>query len=209
MKLKITSILGKAAQAINRYPFTLFYSLLMTTTAIYLAESDYLNMENNFIALKVLIVSSLGISLSFALKMLTQRNRKFKFFEFLSILFLLGYYFILPKNEEDFTEVYAYLLIPTYILAHLLVAIVPYLSRGESEIKFWEYNKKLFINFFLTIVFTGVLCGGIELAILAVDHLFNLNFKYLIYYDTRSEEHTSELQSRGHLVCRLLLEKKK
>src|SRR5690625_1349323 len=25
--------------------------------------------------------------------------------------------------------------------------------------------------------------------------------------DVRSEEHTSELQSRGHLVCRLLLEK--
>src|SRR5437870_10029534 len=28
-------------------------------------------------------------------------------------------------------------------------------------------------------------------------------------YTHRSEEHTSELQSRGHLVCRLLLEKKK
>src|SRR5207253_11520781 len=28
-------------------------------------------------------------------------------------------------------------------------------------------------------------------------------------YSLRSEEHTSELQSRGHLVCRLLLEKKK
>src|SRR2546422_5746745 len=28
-------------------------------------------------------------------------------------------------------------------------------------------------------------------------------------YPTRSEEHTSELQSRLHLVCRLLLEKKK
>src|SRR5690625_6187659 len=27
--------------------------------------------------------------------------------------------------------------------------------------------------------------------------------------DRRSEEHTSELQSRGHLVCGLLLEKKK
>src|SRR5690554_7150230 len=27
--------------------------------------------------------------------------------------------------------------------------------------------------------------------------------------DDRSEEHTSELQSRPHLVCRLLLEKKK
>src|SRR5690554_7317022 len=30
-----------------------------------------------------------------------------------------------------------------------------------------------------------------------------------IIKDNRSEEHTSELQSRPHLVCRLLLEKKK
>src|SRR2546422_8493148 len=29
------------------------------------------------------------------------------------------------------------------------------------------------------------------------------------YFSPRSEEHTSELQSRLHLVCRLLLEKKK
>src|SRR5690625_6388241 len=36
-------------------------------------------------------------------------------------------------------------------------------------------------------------------------------FPLYIYPETsgRSEEHTSELQSRGHLVCRLLLEKKK
>src|SRR5690554_7027015 len=31
----------------------------------------------------------------------------------------------------------------------------------------------------------------------------------LLHPRTRSEEHTSELQSRPHLVCRLLLEKKK
>src|SRR5690625_6116280 len=38
-------------------------------------------------------------------------------------------------------------------------------------------------------------CGGVQ----------NLRHRQ----DQRSEEHTSELQSRGHLVCRLLLEKKK
>src|SRR5690625_4864220 len=32
---------------------------------------------------------------------------------------------------------------------------------------------------------------------------------YWLTAPLRSEEHTSELQSRGHLVCRLLLEKKK
>src|SRR5437870_7468745 len=46
------------------------------------------------------------------------------------------------------------------------------------------------------------------------DTLFTVE-KYLDYEQVadpqispRSEEHTSELQSRGHLVCRLLLEKK-
>src|SRR5690625_3522832 len=33
------------------------------------------------------------------------------------------------------------------------------------------------------------------------------NFRGDSAFSTRSEEHTSELQSRGHLVCRLLLEK--
>src|SRR5207253_6465374 len=33
--------------------------------------------------------------------------------------------------------------------------------------------------------------------------------EFVLLIDPRSEEHTSELQSRGHLVCRLLLEKKK
>src|SRR5438445_3550191 len=34
-------------------------------------------------------------------------------------------------------------------------------------------------------------------------------FTYTLSMGTRSEEHTSELQSRQYLVCRLLLEKKK
>src|SRR3712207_8295719 len=33
--------------------------------------------------------------------------------------------------------------------------------------------------------------------------------EFVVYQTVRSEEHTSELQSRQYLVCRLLLEKKK
>src|SRR3989442_4076785 len=36
----------------------------------------------------------------------------------------------------------------------------------------------------------------------------NIDFHQLRQQRVRSEEHTSELQSRPHLVCRLLLEKK-
>src|SRR5436305_6801159 len=37
---------------------------------------------------------------------------------------------------------------------------------------------------------------------------FDARMGQRIYVSARSEEHTSELQSRPHLVCRLLLEKK-
>src|SRR5690625_5798752 len=62
----------------------------------------------------------------------------------------------------------------------------------------YQFNGKLFFpSVERTIYFFG------EVVILFV--LFKPDA--CIFY--RSEEHTSELQSRGHLVCRLLLEKKK
>src|SRR5437870_8268387 len=47
--------------------------------------------------------------------------------------------------------------------------------------------------------------GGERAAKIMEDTQQSLKQLYITY---RSEEHTSELQSRGHLVCRLLLEKK-
>src|SRR5690606_41940129 len=38
---------------------------------------------------------------------------------------------------------------------------------------------------------------------------FTFHNKFFLLFNMRSEEHTSELQSRENLVCRLLLEKKK
>src|SRR5687768_18012288 len=58
--------------------------------------------------------------------------------------------------------------------------------------------------------FGGVLSGPLMIPNLYDGH--NRTF-FMVNYEgrrrRRSEEHTSELQSRLHLVCRLLLEKKK
>src|SRR5687768_36647 len=52
--------------------------------------------------------------------------------------------------------------------------------------------------------------GDVGKAGVAIDTLDDMKILFDgIPLDTRSEEHTSELQSRLHLVCRLLLEKKK
>src|SRR5207253_4781653 len=48
----------------------------------------------------------------------------------------------------------------------------------------------------------------IDFAVTTSTHNYNGIQWEIAYAANRSEEHTSELQSRGHLVCRLLLEKK-
>src|SRR3712207_8741663 len=51
-----------------------------------------------------------------------------------------------------------------------------------------------------------LVAGAAAFAVLVVAHLLVTGLAALV---ARSEEHTSELQSRQYLVCRLLLEKKK
>ncbi|WP_449398242.1 DUF4153 domain-containing protein [Chryseobacterium wanjuense] len=77
----------------------------------------------------------------------------------------------------------AILLLLQCFLTHLFVSFIPFLEQNV-ELKFWQYNKNLFVNIFLTAVFTGVLTGGVELAILAVDKLFDFNFDDRLYTDT-------------------------
>src|SRR5690606_41611224 len=58
----------------------------------------------------------------------------------------------------------------------------------------------------------GLQAGPLERAAFAVAHLHGLDHAQEFLgcaLQLRSEEHTSELQSRENLVCRLLLEKKK
>src|SRR5690554_7672137 len=81
------------------------------------------------------------------------------------------------------------------VLFYLAVEDHKFAILGDAGINqlvpdhFWDDIKDEMLVHFKTRQFTEGLCIGIGMA-------------------ARSEEHTSELQSRPHLVCRLLLEKK-
>src|SRR5436305_3918840 len=72
----------------------------------------------------------------------------------------------------------------------------------HDALPIWELGQKIAADYAgKEVVLVGVLKGSfIFMADLA---------RAIELPDVRSEEHTSELQSRPHLVCRLLLEKKK
>src|SRR5690625_6844301 len=69
--------------------------------------------------------------------------------------------------------------------------------KSFKDIKYFIGTGIFSIIFFNYCLFTAIELSTIPMA------------TALLYTaPARSEEHTSELQSRGHLVCRLLLEKK-
>src|SRR3712207_8575220 len=64
--------------------------------------------------------------------------------------------------------------------------------------------EQALVNSLLNVAFVSVEVGTQEKNVLPAQHISEAEFG-----PERSEEHTSELQSRQYLVCRLLLEKKK
>ena len=180
MNQKIHEIFGKAGFAIRQFPLVLLMALTASVCLMFIAEENFRSSEKVFTLTKITLVTCLGISLMFGLKILSQRIGKQILLELGGILFLIGFYFLLPELEKDLTEVYAFIIIPTFVLSHLFVSFAAFF-RKKKEMDFWQYNKNLFINIFLTAVFTGVLTGGVELAIVALDQLFDFNFNAKIY----------------------------
>lgn len=180
MKSKFYETLSRAYETVFCYPLVLTMALLASAGAICIVES---NAEQSTAYTKFTISAGMGISLMFAMKMLSQRIGKELLLQISGIAFLIGFYFILPDKQRNFTDVHFYIIAVTALLTHLLVSFIPFLEKNK-ESGFWQYNKNLFVNIFLTAVFTGILTGGVELAILAVDKLFDFNFNNKVYTDT-------------------------
>src|ERR1035437_10607143 len=88
-------------------------------------------------------------------------------------------------------------------ISHLAPA-VPEVHQPPMVMHFYYWNDRLAND---SLRAHGRQIGLLSPVWLEVDH--NGNLVSTIEKETRSEEHTSELQSRQYLVCRLLLEKKK
>src|SRR3989442_3277502 len=66
-----------------------------------------------------------------------------------------------------------------------------------------------YTTLFRSVYHTAAISRSSGSGFISLPHGGHLTFIRVGVHQFRSEEHTSELQSRPHLVCRLLLEKKK
>src|SRR5690554_7339586 len=86
--------------------------------------------------------------------------------------------------------------------AYKLLNLQTYFTAGVKEVRAWTINVGDTAPQAAGVIHTDFEKGFIRAEVIAYED-------FVSYGSERSEEHTSELQSRPHLVCRLLLEKKK
>src|SRR5687768_3134192 len=120
------------------------------------------------------------------------------------LMFSLGLEFSLRK----LTKVGATAL----IAATLEILLMVFAGYVIGQLFGWSLMDSVFLGAILSISSTTIIIKALEELGKTKEKFAQLIFGVLIVEDIlaiRSEEHTSELQSRLHLVCRLLLEKKK
>src|SRR5690554_7427725 len=117
---------------------------------------------------------------------------------------------------------YPYLIwLGIFILIPLLLVTYFAFTTGDSQnFSTFTFSMENFEKF-MSPIYLGVLYRSVRLAIISTVICLVLGYPIALIISKekpkirnilvlmRSEEHTSELQSRPHLVCRLLLEKKK
>src|SRR2546425_8999725 len=90
--------------------------------------------------------------------------------------------------------------------------LFPYTTLFRSHsFRLCEHGHVFFVTPSQSVVFYGLLVGGgvAFMALMLTGKFFQGKLLVPEAGNSRSEEHTSELQSLAYLVCRLLLEKKK
>ncbi|MCH7407859.1 DUF4153 domain-containing protein [Belliella sp. DSM 111904] len=172
------------------YPLTLLCALLATTAAIFAFELQEFRRGSNIIQgypflasipfVKLYLIFALGISLFFVLEVIKQIKSRM-WLPFVGLLLMAVYYLIFPNDVKNWSSVEVTSFLVIFLLHHLAVSFLPFLLQKRDDISFWSYNKTLFGNLAQTILFVGVLTGGLLLAIAAIENLFNIK-NYLDRY---------------------------
>lgn len=174
------SILQASQKTISRFPLETILTILGTVFAILLSEERNDTNENFYT--KSIMCCSLCLVLFLSVSLYFSATHKNSWIRFLISLILGGLVtaFIFSFSEK-ITDVEALQFLVLNIALHLLVSFAGFISKVYNQEEFWEFNKQLFLRILTAGLYSVVLYSGLSLAILAVHHLFNVDFYDTIY----------------------------
>lgn len=164
MKLPSLNELGQSTvEVMKRFPLVVLSALIF---ALFTLD------EISWVSNGVCFAAVLGVSLFLGIDLLAERTRSRGLRIVLSALgvaALIVYAIVVGDSPTDNVATgyrFGLFLLGT----HLFVSVAAFLRAGGLY-AFWEFNKSLFLRFLLSALFSGVLCSGLCVAMLAVDQL--------------------------------------
>jgi hypothetical protein len=181
MKLPSMNFLSTAfLQSWQRFPLSMLAACLGTYAMFSSLEGE----ADRLHLLRLFMVASLALPLVTGVTAWAE-SRKISLpihllLQAIAIGISVFFYYYMDEASKD----YQYVRIPRYmisvVIAHLWVSFAPFL-KSESVSDFWEYNKQLFGNYVIGAAYTAILYGGISVAHLAANQLFDLDLSYKNY----------------------------
>lgn len=174
MKFSLDNLLSNALQTFKRFPLAILSSLYSGYLIWILMEMPGTDKDHEPV-IRVLFAASLGLPLLTSLQLFLesiQKNSVLNIIIKLIVIFILIlYYYLLPEHITVKT-ITRYIALMTAF--HLAVSFAPYLYNHQRN-GFWQFNRILFIRFLTATLYSLVLFGGLALALLAIDQLFNVD----------------------------------
>lgn len=183
MKVSIPSlsqILESIYSTFKRFPIVLSVAFLGTVGTILLVEiSDTLSVQFS-VNLRIFVICLLGISVSFAVDIYSERSgfnvARQNLLRTSVLILLAAYYFLIGDGFAQGPHQVWFRYILFVLAAHLAVAFAPYTGKGNID-QFWEYNKALFLRILLSALYSAALFIGLVIALLAIDNLLGISIK--------------------------------
>jgi hypothetical protein len=185
LTLLLPKIRAGLSAALGRFPWMLLCGLAGTVSAIVSTEREK-DDDVTMRCLRLLMTVALGMPLFFSLRMLRERSAALLRWpvELIGLPLLAVWFFTLPAKPTDGPGIVWIRWLLLLAALHFFAAVSAY-ARGAEGAGFWQFNRRIFLRFCLATLYSAVLTGGLELALLSADKLFELklekSYAYLFF----------------------------
>ncbi len=164
--------------ALKRFPGVVLSCIGVTLAVTYAIHNAQTTGAVNH-AQRFAMAAALGVPLCFALRILREcsQARIGPWLECAPLPVIAFAYRTLPASGFDSPGSVLLRWLLALAGLHFAVAVGAFIFQS-SENRFWQFNRKVFLQFCTASLYCAILTGGMELALLSADKLFNLGLKH-------------------------------
>ena len=185
---RFDSMVGSLVLSIKRFPFAYLFAFITTVSLIYFIEKEP-DIRNDAVkwssVIKIILCSYIAFLGFLATRVFveTRASNKYSLLLFLIPLVIsIVYYFSLPADLQSNSYSPVFRFICLSFIGHLIISTAPF-TQQYNNASFWDFNKALFVNFFIATFYALVLYAGLCIALVSINYLFDYHIKSTIYAD--------------------------